>query len=290
VLEYLRSTLGDFVAGWLVVFALVCALAAYGILTLARERRRSAFLAVLVFAVPTVGLMLARVGGSASAPETRHLVFALPFFALLLATGLVGLTRRAGPKAPAALALSVTGLAAAQIAWGWNTTPTLYAGEPDRRQAAREAAARWLAATGRPSDVLFGYDPLYLGAREEGGELGETIVPRADPKLALRTLLDAPKPLGRGVWVLDASDGSRITNNHSQRLEIDNLSPGPQFETQAFGPFLIVRTRAPTRTAAAFLRDTVRVQAVGYWYLGVPSSPVNYNTARVALDSLEAAS
>ena len=127
--------------------------------------------------------------------------------------------------------------------------------------------------TTRPTDVLFGYDPLYLGAREDGAKLGQTIVPRADPKLALRTLLDAPKPLGRGVWILDASDGSHITNNQSRRLEIDNLSPGPQFETRAFGPFLVVRTREPTLTAAEFLRDTVRVQAVGYWYLGVPSSP-----------------
>jgi hypothetical protein len=290
VLEYIRATLGDFVAGWLVVFALACALAALGIFALARERPRTALLAGLVFVVPAVGLMLTRVGGSANAPETRHLIFALPFFALLVASGLMRLAAYAGPKASTALALSVTALAATQIAWGWNTTPTLYAGEPERRQDAREAAARWLAQTGRPTDVLFGYDPLYLGAQEVGGTLGETIVPRADPKLALRTLLDAPKPLGRGVWILDASDGSRITNNQSQRLEIDNLSPGPQFETRAFGPFLVVRTREPTETAAAFLRDTVRVQVVGYWYLGVPSSPVNYNTARVALDNLEAAS
>jgi hypothetical protein len=287
VLEYLRATIGDFVAGWVVVLALVCGLAAFGIVVLVRERPRTAVLAGLVLAVPTVGLMLARVGGSASAPETRHLIFALPFFALLVAAALVRLASFAGPRAAPALALSVAALAATQIAWGWNTTPTLYAGEPERRKAARDAAAQWLASTARPTDVLFGYDPLFLGAREDGGRIGETIVPRADPKLALRTLLDAPKPLGRGVWILDASDGSRIANNHSRRLEIENLSPGPQFETRAFGPFLIVRTRAPTQTAAEFLRDTVRVQAVGYWYLGVPSSPLNYNTARVALDNLE---
>ena len=273
VLEYLRSALGDFVAGWLAVFAIVCALAVLGIWALARERPRAALLAGLVFLVPTLGLMLARVGGSASAPETRHLIFALPFFSLLVAAGLLWLTARAGPRATTALALSVAALGATQIAWGWQTTPTLYAGEPQRRVAAREAAASWLAQTTRPTDVLFGYDPLYLGAREDGAKLGETIVPRADPKLALRTLLDAPKPLGRGVWILDASDGSRITNNQSRRLEIDNLSPGPQFETRAFGPFLVVRTREPTLTAAEFLRDTVRVQAVGYWYLGSRAPP-----------------
>jgi hypothetical protein len=290
VLEYLRSALGDFVAGWVALFAVVCALAIVGLVALVRERPRVALLVGLVFAIPTIGLMLARVGGSASAPETRHLIFTLPFFALLVAVGLVHIVDRAGVRASAALALSVASLVAVEVAWGWHTTPTLYAGEPDLRKTAREDAAQWLAATSRPTDVLFGYDPLYLGAREIGARIGKTVVPRADPKLALETLLDAPKPLGRGVWVLDASDGSRITSNFSRRLVIDNISPGPSFETRAFGPFLIVRTKAPTRTAAEYLRDTFAVQRLGYFYLDVPSSAINYNTARTALADLEAGS
>jgi hypothetical protein len=229
--------------------------------------------------------MLAHVGGSASSPETRHLIFALPFFATLLAVGLLRLTQLAGPRAPAALALSLAFLVATELAWGWQTTPTLYAGEPPKRQAAREAAESWLARTSRSTDVLFGFDPLYLGARERGGEIGETVVPRADPTLALETLLDARKPLGRGVWILDASDGSRIVSNWSWRLEIQDRSPGLGFETRAFGPFLIVRTLEPTQTPTTFLWDTIAVQRMGR-ALWVGNAELNEETAQLALDRL----
>ena len=286
VLEYLRSALGDFVAGWTGLFAVVAVVAAGGLVLLARNRPASALLAGLAFALPAAGLTIARVGGSASAPATRHLIFALPFFALILAVGLLRLTQLAGPRAPAALALSVASLVAAEIAWGWQTTPTLYAGEPPRREAAREAAEAWLAGTSRPTDVLFGFDPLYLGARERGGAVGETVVPRADPRLALEALEEAPKPLGRGVWVLDASDGSRIVSNWSWRLEIQDRSPGTAFETRAFGPFLIVRTVEPTTTPQAFLWDTLQVQRLGRT-LWVGNADLNYQTARLALDRLE---
>jgi hypothetical protein len=266
----------------------LCALAALGLAGLWRSSRRSAVLVLLTLIVPTLALVLVRVGGAASTPETRHLIFFLPFFALLVAEGLGRTLNRVGRHEVVVGAAAVGALLALQVGWGYATTPTLYAGEPEKRMAAREAAAAWLAATTRPTDILFGYDPLYLGARERGAALGEVIVPRADAKLALATLLEADKPLGRGVWVLDASDGSRITNNESNRLSIENLSPGPGFETRAFGPFLVVRTVEVTGSPAEFLRDTVRVQVLGANELDVPSSPTNYYTARAALRSLEA--
>ena len=287
VLEYVRSALGDFVAGWTGLFAIVCALAATGLVVLARRRPEAALLAGLSVGVPAAGLAILSAGGSAGAPETRHLIFALPFFALAVATGLTTLVRLAGGRAPTVLALSLASLLAAEIAWGWRTTPTLYAGEPSTRREAREEATAWLAATSRPGDVLFGYDPLFLGAREQGAPIGGTVVPRADPGLALDALLDAPKPLGRGVWVLDASDGSRIVGETSLRLEIDERSPGRAFEARAFGPFLVVRTLEPTRTPLAFLWDTLAVQRMGR-ILWVTNAELNYETARVALAELEA--
>ncbi len=291
VLLYLRSSLGDFVAGWTVVFAIVCALAALGFVLLARARPLGAALTGLVFAVPAVGLTVASAAASASAPETRHLIFALPFFALLVANGVLRLARPAGARAPAVVALSVAAIVAAEIAWGWERTPTLYAGEPPRRAAAREAAEAWLAATSRPTDVLFGYDPLYLGARERGADIGGTVVPRADSKLALDALLDADEPLGRGVWVLDRSDGSRTVSNWSAWLQIDERSPGAGFETRVFGPFLIVRTIEPTETPSRYLEDTLRVQRTQlvdtvppYWELA--NAQINFHTAQAALTRL----
>lgn len=286
MLEYLRSTIGDFVAGWTLVLVAVCALAIVGIVLLWRRQQETAVLALLVFAVPAAALAIARASAAATLPETRHLIYALPFFAMLVATGILRLARLTGSAAPRIAALTTVGLAVAAIAWGWHSTPTLYRGEPPKREQAREAAVAWLTATTRPDDVLFGYDPLFLGVRERGGEIGETVIPRADPKLALQALTDAQKPLGRGVWVLDASDGSRIVSNDSTRLVIEQRSPGPGFEARAFGPFLIVRTTEPTRTAAEFLHATVLVQRLGLG-LYVGNSVVNYETARLALDSLE---
>jgi hypothetical protein len=300
VLKYLRSSLGDFVAGWTGLFALVAAIAVLGLYVLARTRPPTAILTGLAFAVPAVGLMLAGVsGGAASAPQTRHLIFLLPFFALLVAAGVVRLVALAGSRAQTALALSAAALVAVEVAWGWDSTPTLYAGEPQRRAEARAEAERWLAETSRPSDVLFGYDPLYLGARERGAEIGQTVVPRADPKLALEALEDAPKPLGRGVWVLDGSDGSRTVSNWSRQLEIKDSSPGPEFETRAFGPFLVVRTIEPTVTPDVFLRDTKAVQETQlaeawdeelqepYRYWLIANAGINWTTAESALEQLD---
>lgn len=286
VLGYYHSTLADFVAGWSGPFAAVCVLAALGLILLARTAKPAALLVGLVLAVPAAGLSLAHVGGSASAPETRHLIFALPFFATLVATGAVRAARVTRQAAPAVLALALVMLATAEVAWGWHSTPTLYTGEPPRREEAREAAEAWLAATSLPGDVLFGYDPLYLGARERGAPIGDVVVPRADPKLALEALLDAPKPLGRGVWVLDASDGSRIVSGASMRLEVPDSSPGIEFETRVFGPFLIIRSVEPVGTPLRFLLQTIEVQRTGRT-LWIGTSELNEQTARIALARLE---
>lgn len=300
VLKYLRSALGDFVAGWTGLFVAVAALAALGLYVLARTKAPTAILAGLAFVVPAVGLTVAQVsGGAASAPQTRHLIFLLPIFAMLVAVGVLRVVALAGPRAQTALALSVAALVATEVAWGWDSTPTLYAGEPQRRVAAREAAERWLAATSRPNDVYFGYDPLYLGARERGADVGETVIPRADPKLAVEALTAAPEPLGRGVWVLDSSDGSRTVSNWSRQLEMKDASLGPGFETRVFGPFLIVRTLEPTETPAAFLRDTKTVQETQrlelwnadesqfYTYWLIANAEINWATAEVALERLD---
>jgi hypothetical protein len=126
--------------------------------------------------------------------------------------------------------------------------------------AARAAAAEWLAATSRPDDVLFGYDPLFLEAWRGGGDLSRSVVPRADPRLALQALQSA-EPLGRGVWIFDASD----TGNRLRTLAVPNRRPAPReaYETRTFGPFLVVRTVQPTGDARTYLRLARRAQLTG---------------------------
>ena len=118
--------------------------------------------------------------------ESRHLIFALPFFQMLVAAGLLKLAGLAGRAEAVAVLVGLTALLGVELAWGWHKTPYMYAGEPAAREQARQDAAAWLAATSRPDDVLFGYEPLYLDAREKGAPFGSVIVQRADPRLADR--------------------------------------------------------------------------------------------------------
>jgi hypothetical protein len=279
VLEYLFRVAGDFTAGFTLLSIAVLLVAAVGARALLLRSRDAAALTACVVLVPMAAFLLARFGQSTS-PESRHLIFVLPFFALLVALGLIDLTRRRTPVLVAVLAVLMT----AEVAWGWDKTAPLYKGEPATRVEARKAAAAWLARNSRSDDVLFGYDPLYLGAweRDRTG-FPDTVIPRADAKLALRTLREAPS-LGHGVWVFDASD----TNNFTQKLTIPLRYPNPKpdFEARVFGPFLVIRSNAALRTPMEFLLETRQAQILGR-SLGSGDADVNLLTADQALSALE---
>ena len=258
--RYFVRVAGDFTAGWSIVRIVVVLVFCAGFVLLARERRSSAALSACAIVTPAFFFLALRVRSGLASPESRHLIFVLPFFATCLALPLVRLSRRHRVGVPA-LAVVVLGLAALELAWGYHRTPLLYEGEQSRRVEARQAASEWLADTGRSDDVLFGYDPLFLGAWEREHDFSGTVAPRADAKLALNVLDDAPKPLGRGVWVLDASD----RNNFAPRLTIPLRYPrgASRFEVRTFGPFLVVRSREPTGTVREFLLQGQAVQHLG---------------------------
>ena len=281
ILRYLTHVAGDFTAGWLVTRVLFLALAGAGLYLVARRRRASAVLALTTVAVPLLFFVVISVGSGLASPESRHLIFVLPFFAMCLAAPLVAVVR-ARPQAGVALAVAaLAATAVVDVAWGMHKVPLLYDGESTLRMHAREEASSWLASTARRNDVLFGYDPLFLGAWERNRSFSDLVVPRADTALALHTLYHAPKPLGRGIWVLDASDN----NNFTPSLTIPLRYPEPRsdFEARTFGPFLVVRSREPTRTVREFLLQSRAVQFVGKdLFLG--DSDINLLTVERALD------
>jgi hypothetical protein len=266
VARYLWRSAGDASAGWWPVTLAVVVGATAGVVLLRREARAL----VLCLSGVTVGaFVLARMGGSAS-PESRHLIFLAPLVAIALATSIV----RVGRRSPVLAVAVVAALVVLDVAWAWHRTSPLFEWEPDARQAARAEAETWLATTSRPDDVLFGYEPLYLGAWERNRSFPTTVVPRADPRLALRTMERAGQ-LGRGVWVLDASE----RNNIRPRLEIDYRLPTPEaaFEARVFGPFLVIRTKDPVRTPKTFLYDAARALLVGQ-QLGIGDADINLQT------------
>ncbi|HEX4930736.1 MAG TPA: hypothetical protein VFV62_08485, partial [Gaiellaceae bacterium] len=180
--------------------------------------------------------------------------FLLPFVALAVGAGLARLGRAWGPAALAALVV-------AQVAWTWDRTPELFEWEPEVRQEARADAAAYLAAVTSPGDVLLGYDPLFLQAWELDPDFPLVVLPRADADLALHNLLALDRPLGHGLWVLDASK----TTNAERSLEIPRISPRPAsaFEVRDFGPFLVIRTRAPVVTPKRYLLRAGEATLVG---------------------------
>jgi hypothetical protein len=267
VLGYLGDAAGDASSGFLPVLVPVLALAAFGWW---RLRPPSKVLVACVLVVPALLLGLARVGHAAS-PESRHLIFGLPFFSTALAAGLVALFRQ---RVPLVCALVV--LLAAEVGWAWHRTPELFEGESAARIEARQAASTWLATTARRDDVLFGYDPLFLGAWERDRDFPETVVPRADAKLALAELRSAGS-LGRGVWVLDTGD----KDNRPPRSTIALRLPSRAFEGRAFGPYLVLRTREPTQTPARYLTFAESAMRLGK-QLGVVDDYGNLRTVLAA--------
>lgn len=283
VASYLEIVASDFTAGYAPVITIVLLLALAGFLSLIRRSPRGAALAAAVVVTPLAALIAAKLGSAA--PMSRHLIFILPFFALVIAEGSIRVASIGRRAAPAIAIAGVLALLPAEVAWGWHRTPELYRGESGAHVSARDAAAAWLAARSKPDDVLFGYEPLYAQAWDDGGKLSKLVVPRADAKLALGALESAPKPLGHGVWVFDASD---TTNGvRTQSIPLVNPQPASEFEEAAFGPFLVVRSVQPAVCTAEFLKLARRVELVGA-SLGLGDGDVNLGTVLQAERRLDA--
>ena len=281
VFRYLGEVAGDFTAGWMLTLVPVLVVAAIGAREVWRRSRRAAVLVACVVATPTLAMLAARLGSSAS-PETRHLIFVLPFFMLVLATGLLALARRFGTIAGA---VALVALVAAQVAWAYDKTPQLFTGEPSTRIAARDAAARWLAATNRPDDVFFGYEPVYLEAWEQDETIGRIVLPRADAALAADRLAALDRPIGRGVWVFDAYDTNNCTCARSLAIARRVPYPTGAYDARVFGPYLVIRTREPTLSARAYLDRASQVMVVGK-SLFIGDADINFVTVRRAADRL----
>jgi Dolichyl-phosphate-mannose-protein mannosyltransferase len=281
VIRYLGETFGDFTAGRLVAGIPAALLAVLGLVVLARRRPETALLAAAVAGVPVVALLAAGSGPGVSL-ESRHLIFLLPFVTMAIAAGILRIGEAARGAEPGVVAALIGFLLASQVAWGLDRTRWLYTGEPAARTQGREQAADWLAQRAQADDVLFGYEPTYLDAWEHGAPYGDIFIPRADARLALDELEGAGTPLGHGVWVLDASD--YVDQEHA-RLTIEDATPGPEFETAVFGPFLLVRTVEPVLTPEAYLEATLRVQELSA-SLAVGDAGRNALTAQEALAEL----
>jgi hypothetical protein len=260
VLHYLWWVSGDFSAGHHAWSAPVLLLALAGAVSLARRRKSGLLLTACVIVVPSLAFMAATLSSSTS-PEARHLIFALPFFSVLLAVALVD-AGRLRPPLTAVLALAgVAVLVFGEVRWAHLKTPPLFDGDPATEVHARNTAAAWLASTAKRDDVLFGYEPIYLRAWERDRSFPRHALPRADPALLAAALKEVPEPLGRGVWVFDASDTTNVVERATIRFVLP--MPAGAFEGRVYGPYLVIRSRQPLLTRRHYLDVSAQVMRLG---------------------------
>src|SRR5690349_2853140 len=273
VLRYLWSVAGDFSSHAHVWALCLLVLAAVGAVLLVRRNAPAALLTACVVVVPAVAFTLATLRSTTS-PEARHLIFALPFYSVLLALPLVTVARIGLPFAAVALAIGVL-VIVGEVRWAHAKTPELFDGDPAAEAHARDAAAAWLATKSRPDDVLLGYEPVFLRAWEQDRRFSAHVLPRADPALFAAALKGVHTPLGHGIWVFDASD----TTNARQRSTIAFVLPQPssEFQGRVYGPYLVIRTRRPLVTRARYIAIAKRVLRVGQ-SLQINDADVNLQT------------
>jgi Dolichyl-phosphate-mannose-protein mannosyltransferase len=260
VAEYLFRVSGDMAAGPHAWSGPVLLLALAGFVLLVVRRRWSAILTVCVIGVPASAFVVAKLHSTAS-PEARHLIFALPFFSTLLAAPIAAVARLRPPLSAAVALAAVAVLVLGEARWAERKTPPLFHGDPIAKEKSRDRAARWLTADSRADDVLLGYEPVYLRAWEADRSFSRHVLPRADPDLLSKALRELPQPLGRGVWVFDASDTTNVWER--QTIAYSLPRPSSEFEARAFGPYLVIRTRLPVRTIEEYFQAAERVLRLG---------------------------
>ena len=278
VLHYFWWVSGDFAAGHYAWSVPVLLLALGGMVLLVRRRARSVVLAACVIAVPAFAFTVATLGSSTS-PESRHLIFALPFFSTVIAVTLVEVGRLRPPLTGAIAVLGVATLIVGEVRWAHQKTPPLFDGDPSTEVQAAKAAAAWLASTSRPDDVLLGYEPLFLRAWEANRSFSSDVIPRADPVLFARALRKLGLPLGHGIWVFDASDTTNVRERQTIRFALPQ--PAASFEGHVYGPYLVIRSRRPLVSPARYLAVSESVMRLGQ-ELRISDASVNLQTMRQA--------
>jgi Dolichyl-phosphate-mannose-protein mannosyltransferase len=152
--------LGGSAGGSGLALAVFSALAALGLVSVTRRRLALAAFTALALVAPPVMLALARATGSVSDRlGPRHLIFMLPLWIALVATGIARLAQWLPPQArlaPVVAVAAVALLAPTAIA----EPRTISTGDA----SAVAAPAAWLGRHVERGDVLYPYSPVFLAA------------------------------------------------------------------------------------------------------------------------------
>ena len=251
---------------------LFLALAAFGLVTIARDRPAVAALTMLWLLAPPLLFLIVR---SHSSPDLspRHLIYAIPLWAAAAGVGAARLLTFERPPTQAA-ALGVLTLVGALGSTGVHDPRELRfpAGLGAERELARPATR--LRAEIRPGDVLFPFSSVHLAALPASGRA--RALPRAQPELLARAIRRVDLPAG-SVFVSVPVAGSDI------RLDRLRAGLGPGFRAERIGGWLILERRGPLadrpsiaaaistllRKAQAETKGRYHTALAGYYELGI---------------------
>ena len=232
--------LGGAAGGRGVVLALFVAVAASGAFALARSRPAIAVFAILTVVVPPAVLAVAGAADVASdrlAP--RHLIFMLPLWIALVATGATRIGELLPRKARAAAFAAI--VAAAALAPSAVSEPRTI---PTGTERAVAAPAAWLATQLGSGDVLYPYSPVFLAALPAAKEA--------------RAYSREPVALARAVKRTGATRAVFMSIPLRKPVNGDALQrAGVRF--RAFPSWLILESRGPFPNGTAALETAVEL-------------------------------
>ena len=270
VARYLWRSAGDASAGWWPVTLAVARAAAAGVVLLRREAR------ALVLCLVGVHRWRRSCSRGSAARRRRSPGTSSSWLRSSRsrsATSLVRVGRRAPACSPWSLVVAlVVGRGRVGLAPDGAALRVGAGRAPGRARGGRGLARRRRAS---PDDVLFGYEPLYLGAWERNRSFPTTVVPRADARLALRTLERAGRARARRL-------GPRRERAEQHPAAARDRVPAADARGGLRGARLRAVPRdpdAPSRvlTPEAFLYYAARALLVGQ-QLGIGDADINLQT------------
>jgi uncharacterized membrane protein len=235
-------------------FWLACVLAPVGaVLVLRRTGNPERVLVATSFALPIVALLGARADSQVS-PETRHLIFLLPYVGVFLAAALIRLAAPARRAAPF-LVVAVAGvIVAGQLHSAKLRTNDLFVSESAYRHDARIAAGDWLGARATPNALLMGYEPLFYEAWRQHSGFSTWVVARADSHVAAKQLGRYCGRFTEAAFVFDRENGYKDDLSEGQFAVLQRRLAAAGYAAKRFDDFLVVLAEVPSKTPREYIK------------------------------------
>ena len=238
----------------------VCAaLAIVGLVTIARaagsgaRRPRSASWILL----PLLVLAVVRIPNSDN--HVRYVIETLPLAGIAIAYGAATLGRTLGWRGAIAAALAAAVLVGTvEATRGARLSDYRFRGDAvGADKASSRHAAGYLRTNFARNDLFLGYDEAFAsGVLAPGGNdalASARGTARSEPALIVRSLKRLHGPISHGWYVA-------LRGTSDERYQRFRARLAPRYEVATFGTnFVLVRTRAPVPTPAAFARAGLRV-------------------------------